>query len=97
MSSLSVDNSNLRQRRDRRIERPERLVLNGQVLVRNDVKAQELGITVRAINRGDRRFGAPFVYVAGVKYRPERDFDAHLLSQIQSRKPASPRRRRASP
>jgi hypothetical protein len=77
-----------------RAERPERLVVNGETLVRNDVKASEIGATERTINRGDAR-GAPYVFVAGVKYRPETRYNEFLLSHItQARRFPRDRRRR---
>jgi len=78
-----------------RAECPERLVVNGETLVRNDVKAREIGATERTINRGDAR-GAPYVFVAGVKYRPETRYNEFLLSHItQARR--LPRDRRRTP
>lgn len=79
-----------------RAERPERLVVNGETLVRNDVKAREIGATERTINRGDAR-GAPYVFVAGVKYRPETRYNDFLLSHIkQARGTEHSRRRRTT-
>ena len=77
-----------------RAECPERLVVNGETLVRNDVKAREIGATERTINRGDAR-GAPYVFVAGVKYRSETRYNEFLLSHItQARRLPRDRRRR---
>ena len=49
------------------------------------------GSSERALNRGDAA-GAPYTYVAGVKYRPERGYQEFLTSQIQ-RRGAKPKRR----
>jgi hypothetical protein len=75
----------------RRVNRPEHLVIAGEKCTRNDIKAKQLGGSERALNRGDKN-GAPYLYVNGVKYRPER-YDDWLLSQIQTNKP-TPRRHR---
>ena len=74
-----------------RSERPERIPLaDGDALVRNDVIARELGSSERGLNRSDAD-GAPFTYVAGVKYRPERGFREYLASKVQRGQP--PKRR----
>ena len=72
-----------------RAKRPERIPLTDDTLVRNDILAAGYGSSERALNRGDAA-GAPFVYVAGCKYRPERGYQEFLTSQIQRRggKPA---------
>ena len=67
-----------------RVERPERIPLGDDVLVRNDVVAATYGSSERALNRGDAA-GAPFTYIAGVKYRPERGYQEFLTNQIQRR------------
>ena len=68
-----------------RTKRPERIALaDGDALVRNDVIATELGSSERGLNRSDAD-GAPFTYVAGVKYRPERGFREYLASKVQRR------------
>lgn len=77
----------------RRAQRPERLTINGEVWVRNDIAAAGQGITERSLNRGDAQ-GAPFAYVGGVKYRPERQYHEFLTSRIQV-KGRSPQRKRA--
>jgi hypothetical protein len=78
-----------------RAERPERIPLaDGDCLIRNDVLASELGSSVRALNRGDS-VGAPYTYIAGVKYRPQRGFHEYLAGRVKRRgKP--PKRRGAS-
>jgi len=67
-----------------RAERPERIPLGDDTLVRNDIVASTYGSSERALNRGDAA-GAPFTYVAGVKYRPERGYQEFLTRQIQRR------------
>lgn len=66
----------------RRAQRPERLTISGEEWVRNDIVAKEQGTTERTLNRGDAQ-GAPFTYVGGVKYRPERQYHEFLTSRIQ--------------
>src|SRR5262245_58138212 len=95
-SPLDRNLSASHQGRLRRIDRPERIVIGGETMVRNDVLAREGCTTVRTLNRGDR-LGAPFVYLHGVKYRPKERHDAFLLSQIQTRKPTPSKRWRKSP
>jgi hypothetical protein len=74
-----------------RAERPERIPLADDILVRNDIIAGTYGSSERALNRGDAE-GAPFVIVAGCKYRPERGYQEFLTSQIQ-RRGGKPKRR----
>jgi hypothetical protein len=75
-----------------RAERPERIVIGGEACKRNDIKAKELGHTERTLNRGDKD-GAPYIYIGGIKYRPDRRYDNWLLSRIQARNPTSKRRK----
>lgn len=77
----------------RRAQRPERLTLAGQELVRNDVIAREHGTTERTLNRHDAQ-GAPFTYIGGVKYRPIQRYHEFLLSKVKV-KGTPPRRKRA--
>jgi hypothetical protein len=72
-----------------RAERPERILVAHDTLIRNDIIAAIYGSSERALNRGDAK-GAPYTLVAGVKYRPERGYQEFLTSQIQRRggKPA---------
>ena len=96
MSDLSLDTSAIPTRltKDRRRSaRPERMIIGGVEVVRNDVVAREKGTTERTINRGDAR-GAPYIYIAGVKYRPIEDYDKFLLGQIQVRKAPPTTKRR---
>jgi hypothetical protein len=73
-----------RPRRGRRSDRPERIWIGGEEMVRNDVLAQEQGGSERSINRGDPR-GAPYLYLNGVKYRPLKRYHQYLLGRIQVR------------
>jgi len=77
-----------------RNNRPERIDIGDDVLVRNDLIAHEEGTTERTVNRGDAH-GAPFTYVGGVKYRPLRRYQAWRVSRIQQRNPARGPRRAA--
>ena len=74
-----------------RAERPERIPLGDDTLIRNDIVAAIYGSSERALNRGDA-MGAPHCRIAGVKYRPERGYQEFLTSQIQ-RRGAKPKRR----
>jgi hypothetical protein len=76
----------------RREARPERITIGGEVFVRNDIRARDLSMSERTINRGDAQ-GAPYLMIAGCKYRPVDRHDAFILSGIHARKPA--RRARA--
>jgi hypothetical protein len=75
-----------------RAERPERIPFaDGDALVRNDIFAGELGSSERALNRNDAA-GAPFILIAGCKYRPERAYREYLASKVQVRGKAPKRR-----
>lgn len=75
----------------KREERPERIDVKDDVLIRNDIMADQKGGSERALNRLDA-LGAPFVHVFGCKYRPLRGFEEFLASQIQ-RRGRQPKRR----
>jgi hypothetical protein len=77
-----------------RSERPERIDIGSDILVRNDLVARELGTSERTVNRGDA-LGAPFTFIGGIKYRPERAYREYLAGRIQHRGQA-PLRRRSS-
>ena len=79
--------------RDRRAH-PERMTIGGETFERNDVRAKSLHMSERSLNRGDR-LGAPYLFIAGVKYRPVERHDTFILASIQTRKPQPPKRRRA--
>jgi hypothetical protein len=78
-----------------RAERPERIALaDGDCLLRNDLVAAEIGLSVRGLARYDAD-GAPFVFVGGVKYRPLGAFRQYLASRVKQRtKPAKRSARR---
>jgi hypothetical protein len=67
--------------------RPERIEIDDDVAVRNDIVAKEQGASERAINRDDAR-GAPFMYFAGVKYRPIRKYREFLAGEVQVHRPS---------
>jgi hypothetical protein len=85
-----LDNAVLKGRR--RAARPERILIGDEQMVRNDVLAQEQGVSERSLNRGDAH-GAPYIMLFGVKYRPLRRYHEFLLKQIQIRNQSSRRRR----
>jgi hypothetical protein len=70
-----------------RSERPERIPLADDTLIRNDIVAATYGSSERA-----DAAGAPYTLIAGVKYRPEKGYQEFLASQIQ-RRGAKPQRR----
>jgi|SRR6516225_78345 hypothetical protein len=71
--------------RRRREHHPERIEVGGVVLIRNDIQAKQLGISERAVDRGDKH-GAPFLFVGRIKYRPEQRYADFILSRIQTGK-----------
>ena len=77
----------------RRQAHPERLVIGDETFIRNDLLAQELGVSERSLNRGDRD-GAPFTFIGGIKYRPRKRYDNFILNGIQERKLQVPKRKR---
>jgi hypothetical protein len=81
-------------KRDRRAH-PKRITIANEVLERNDIRAKNLCMSERSLNRGDAR-GAPFVFLGGIKYRPIERHDQFILASIQQRKPERPKRRRAN-
>ena len=91
MQNTEADPPKDKRRRD---TRPERIVVGDKVYERNDITAARFGQTVRTLDKRDQH-GAPFQYLGGVKYRPQPDFDQHILSGIRSQKPLQqPKRRR---
>lgn len=64
------------------IGRPERIEISDDVLVRHDLIAKKQGVAVRTVDRGDAQ-GAPFIYIGGVKYRPERAYLEYLSNRIR--------------
>jgi hypothetical protein len=84
-------------KRSFRSERPERLVLGGEEMVRNDVLANDLHTSVHAIDSGDRD-GAPYIKLFGIKYRPLRLYHEYLLRQIRvCTQPPPPNEQATSP
>ena len=78
----------------RRDAHPETITIGDKVYVRNDIAAAKIGETVKTADKRDRH-GAPYQYLGGIKYRPQPDFDQHILSGIRSQKPKQqPKRRR---
>ena len=93
MSDLLLDIRQARPGRTRRSDRPERLMIGGEEMVRNDVVAREQGgVAERTINRGDKD-GAPFIYIGGVKYRPIGRYHEFMLGRIRVRNQPSKKRR----
>jgi hypothetical protein len=78
----------------RRETHPERMTIGSETFERNDIRAKALHMSERSLNRGDR-LGAPYLFIAAVKYRPVERHDAFLLASIQARKPQPPKRRGA--
>jgi hypothetical protein len=78
-----LDTAETKDRR-RRSNRPERMVIGGEEMVRNDVVARDEGSCERTVNRRDK-LGAPYIYIAGVKYRPIKRYHEFMLGQIQVR------------
>ena len=70
----------------RREAHPERITVGNEVFVRNDVQAKQLGCSQRSVDRGDKH-GAPFLFIGGIKYRPEKRYAAFIMDRIQVRKP----------
>jgi len=78
----------------RRELHPERVVIGDETFLRNDIQAKQLGCSERSVDRGDK-LGAPYLFIGGIKYRPERRYADFVLSRIQIRKPP-PRSQRAT-
>ena len=75
---------------------PERIVLNGEELVRDDVFHTEvLAGANRRTGKRYERDGLPFIYVRGLKYRPLREGREWLANRIQ--RPNQGRTRRSRP
>jgi hypothetical protein len=66
----------------RREAHPERITIANETFERNDVRAKNLHMSERSLNRGDR-LGAPFIFLGGVKYRPVERHDAFILASIK--------------
>jgi hypothetical protein len=72
---------------------PERIDLGNDTAVRNDLIAREQGATIRTVDRDDAR-GAPYILIAGVKYRPINAYRAFLAGKVVVRNQKSARRKR---
>lgn len=77
-----------------RQQRLEHIRVGDEEFERNDLTATRYGESERTVNRKDM-LGAPYIYFAGVKYRPIQRYDAFILSQIKSAKREPAGRRRA--
>jgi hypothetical protein len=88
-------NTALPEHRDSRcrVSRPERIDIGDDTLVRNDVKAGEEGRSDASLNAEDS-FGAPYTYVGGVKYRPEKLYREYRMSRIRQATPSKRRNHR---
>src|SRR6516162_6575677 len=73
-----------RPKRRFRTERPERMMIGGEQMVRNDIVARDEGDAERTLNRRDKD-GAPYIYIGGVKYRPIEQYHQFLLGRMQVR------------
>jgi hypothetical protein len=71
----------------RREAHPERIMVGGEVFIRNDIQAKQLGTSERSVNRGDQH-GAPYRFFGGVKYRPEKLYAEFIINSIQTDKPS---------
>jgi hypothetical protein len=69
-----------------RQQRPERIRVGDEIFERNDITAARYSESERSTNRKDK-LGAPYIFFAGVKYRPVKRYDAFILSQIKSARP----------
>jgi hypothetical protein len=76
----------------RRELHPERVVVGDETFIRNDIQAKQLGCSERSVDRGDKD-GAPFVFIGGIKYRPERRYAAFFMKRIQEGRPQAARRK----
>jgi hypothetical protein len=92
MSGLTTEVSTARGTRSKR---PERIDIGFDILVRNDLVARELGTSERTVNRGDAQ-GAPYTFIGGIKYRPERAYREYLAGRIHRKNQQSRKRRRLS-
>ena len=94
MSTPSTTDSLGRRSRPARSSRPERIDIDSDVLVRNDILAAEKGVSERTLNRDPK---APRILHGGVLYRPERAYNKHLASLIEHPGQEPQRRRRHRP
>ena len=92
MSEFSTENPIPTSKDRRRSARPERIMIGTEEMVRNDVVARDEGACERSINRLDP-LGAPYIYIAGVKYRPLARYHQFILAQIKVRNRPTKKRR----
>ena len=72
---------------------PEHIAARGIDYERNDVAARKYFESERSANRRDKK-GAPYVFLGGVKYRPQPHYDQFIASTIKQHQPQPPKRRR---
>jgi hypothetical protein len=72
---------------------PEHITIGDEVFDRNDISAERYSESERSHNRRDRE-GAPYLMIAGIKYRPRGRLATHVLSTIQQHRPELPKRRK---
>jgi hypothetical protein len=82
VTDLSTNNISRRSRESR----PEHLIIGGKGYTRNDVQAAEEGRSERGLNREDAK-GCPYIYIGGVKYRPDDEYAEYVTTRIQTNKP----------
>jgi hypothetical protein len=93
MTPMSTEGQYIDPRR--RELHPERIIVGDETFIRNDVQARQLGCSERSVNRGDKD-GAPFIFIGGIKYRPEKRYAAFFMNRIQEGKPQAPKRKQAA-
>ena len=67
---------------------------NGTMLERDDIAQQKKGQSQRTAARQDKD-GAPFVMIAGVKYRPQPHYDDYFVTKIVRLGQPSAKKRRS--
>jgi hypothetical protein len=81
-----------RRRRPARSTKPKHLNIAGESFTRNDIAAKEKAMSERGLNRLDKD-GYPYIYLGGIKYRPDKAGDQYFLSRVIYRsKPTRGRR-----
>jgi hypothetical protein len=91
---MSSDHTTVGPGRRPLASKPERIPLNDDELVRDDIKQAERGVSKRTAQREDAE-GAPYIMIGGVKYRPNREYNAFTASRIVRQGPPPAKRRRA--
>lgn len=72
-------------------EHPERIEVGNETFERNDITAARFGSCTKTLDRQDKR-GAPYILVAGIKYRPVERYDQFVLGQIKQAVPTAKKR-----